>query len=221
MALKLSGDHYGIAAPPAPHYENRLQLSVGVRQQRMFFSRSAFLAFVAFLAPSLGTVACRVEPRAEEPSTQKAPAQEPPGQEPPLQPPVSRLIRTATPVGLVGCYALFDHRGRPAAESLYWAPAATRLDTIPPHQAWKLDAHGRRMVPADRPLEPLPSWAVDSLTDTVRIEFHSGLSGTVFVLGFRRGRDTLRGRAEGHWDMGPPWVTDAGAASAVRIRCGE
>ena len=34
MALKLSGEHYGIAGAARPHYENRLQLSVGVMPQR-------------------------------------------------------------------------------------------------------------------------------------------------------------------------------------------
>ena len=161
---------------------------------------------VALLTLSLGTVACRAAAREESPA---------------LKPPASPLDRFAIPAELLGCYALYDHRGRPAAESLYWAPVATRLDTIPPHGAWKLDATGQRMGPEVMAREPWPTWTIDSLADTVRIEFHSGFSGTLFVLGFRRGNDTLHGHALSERDIGPPWVTDAGAATAVRVRCRE
>jgi lipopolysaccharide export system permease LptF/LptG-like protein len=113
---------------------------------------------------------------------------------------------------LPGCYAFFDHAGRPASDSLYWAPAIGRLDSG--GRAAKLGSAttaGRR--------RDNNNWRVDARTDTVRVLFHSGFSGTEFILGLRPHGDTLRGRAVEHWDFGPPFSNDAGVVSAVRIAC--
>jgi hypothetical protein len=137
-------------------------------------------------------------------------------------PPV--VVRAANPPWLAGCYALFNRAGRPAAESLYWAPSYARLDSGGAGTATALDSAGHERGPRDR-RDSLTigrgtrSWHVDSLADTVRLLFHSGFSGTEFLLGFRRGSDTLRGRAVEHWDFGPPFETNAGQATAVRIPC--
>ena len=134
-----------------------------------------------------------------------------------MREPQSVVARQATPPGLAGCYALFDRAGHPAAQTLYWAPSFTRLDTAG-HLAWKLDATGARQAPGDTVMESRV-WVVDSLADTVRITFHSGFSGTTFVLGFERGRDTLNGRAISHGDVGPVFEHDAGRAYATRVAC--
>ncbi len=116
---------------------------------------------------------------------------------------------------VVGCYALLDRAGRPAAGSLYWAPATARLD-----------AGGRavKLTPqfdAGRPA-PAPgayTWSIRSPGDSLRLWFHNGFSGTELVLGRATRGDTLRGRARVHQDFGPPFVTEAGPVSAVRIPC--
>jgi hypothetical protein len=120
---------------------------------------------------------------------------------------------------VVGCYALFDRAGRPAAGHLAWAPSLTRLDTAPGQRAWKLDTAMRAEPPAAAETETR-YWAVDSLADTIRITFHNGFTGTKFVLGFRTGGDTLRGRAIEYGDAGPT-DRDVGTASAIRIPCGQ
>jgi hypothetical protein len=114
-----------------------------------------------------------------------------------------------------GCYAFFHRSGRPAAESLYWAPSTGRL--APGGAAERLtpvrDAGGPAGLPGAY------GWSVDSLGDSLRVVFHNGHSGTAFIFGLRTDGDTLRGRARSHWDVGPPFASDAGAASAVRISC--
>jgi hypothetical protein len=65
-----------------------------------------------------------------------------------------------------------------------------------------------------------PTWSADSLTDTVRISFVNGFSGAEFVLSIPLGvRDTLRGRALEHWDVGPPHLSSRGVAHAIRVAC--
>jgi hypothetical protein len=64
-------------------------------------------------------------------------------------------------------------------------------------------------------------WGADSLSDTIRIQFHSGFSGSTFVLALpSRGTigDTIRGRAFELWDFGPGH-TLRGKAFAARVRC--
>src|SRR3954451_3351621 len=127
------------------------------------------------------------------------------------QPAPSRRTREAD---VVGCYALFDRAGRPAADSLYWAPATARLDSG--GRAVKLTPRFDAGRPAGRP--GAFRWSVGA-GDSLHVTFHNGFSGTEFVLAPASNGDTLRGRAWEHWDEAPPFDTDAGAATAVRIGC--
>ena len=116
---------------------------------------------------------------------------------------------------VVGCYALFDSAGRSAAGRFYWAPATTRLE--PGGRAVKLtperdSGNAVRTPGAYR-------WTVTPGGDSLRLVFHSGFSGTDFLLHLSQPGDTLRGRALGNWDLGPRYGTDEGAAMAVRIAC--
>lgn len=126
---------------------------------------------------------------------------------------------------MTGCYALYDERGRPASESLYFAPPKVRLEPTPypvrGDSAWrlaKLDQDGR--VDSD-PLSRRGTqyWAVDSLTDSIHVVFHTNFSGSELILPRQPDRDTLRGRAVEQWDIGPS-INQAGAATAIRYPCG-
>ena len=134
---------------------------------------------------------------------------------------------TGHPGDLAGCYALFDHAGRPASDSLYFAPAYARLETVRRSRArtgmprsWgvtRLDTARRAMTGNDDQRGFL-FWAPDSLSDSVRVMFHTGFSGTEMILGPPAARsDTLRGRAIGHWDFRDD--TDEGRVTAVRVPC--
>jgi hypothetical protein len=117
--------------------------------------------------------------------------------------------------GVVGCYAFFDSAGRAASEKLYWAPATARLDSngravkLTP----KFDAGAPRGGPGSY------RWSITAAGDTLRVLFHNGFSGTEFAFAWVGRVDTLRGRAQEHWDAGPPFVTVAGSATGVRIPC--
>ena len=136
--------------------------------------------------------------------------------------------RSALRRELVGCLALRDARGRAADSGYYGASPRVWLDTVPigsidplAGAAWllrRLDAEGR---PLDQAVpHPLfsPRWTADSLTDSVRLSFHDGFSGAVFILAAPAGADTLRGRAVEYWDVGPS-KTNRGRVWALRIRC--
>ena len=116
---------------------------------------------------------------------------------------------------VAGCYALFGRGGRPASGTLYWAPATARLDP---------DGRAIRLTPsldAGRPSGPgAYRWSTDSTTDSLRVLFHNGFSGTEFMFAWTGAGadDTIRGRAREFWDAGPR-RTEAGAASAIRIAC--
>jgi len=115
---------------------------------------------------------------------------------------------------IVGCYAFFDRNGRPASDSLPWAPTTGRLFE---------GGRAQKLTPGPHPVTGPgrfePRWRVDPVTDTLRVLFSSGFEGTEFVLGFRQRRDTLRGRAVTHIDVGPPFSSERGSASAIRIPC--
>lgn len=131
--------------------------------------------------------------------------------------------RVVLPRDLAGCYALYDHRGAPASDSLYFAPEQVRLDTAsrsrPSDTAlrWSLlplDAQGRPMHERG-----LFLWEPHSLSDSIHIVTTNGFSGTELIVAPASARrDTLRGRAVENWDMGPS-SDDAGAVTAVRIPC--
>ena len=126
------------------------------------------------------------------------------------QDPTSRRSRDAR---LVGCYALLDPSGLPASRSLYGAADFVQLDTAvdtlsrPDRVALRLigfDSSGARVQHRGVGEYGAPVWAADSLSDTVRLSFHNGLSGTTFVLTPSSPKmDTLRGWADESFDLGP------------------
>jgi hypothetical protein len=149
-----------------------------------------------------------------------------------LLPEAGPLYRNALRVDLLGCYVLFDGRGHLLDSSYYNAFSLVLLDSTP---TWgtdqdsqpgivrvmsRVDSSGRRITPGKSGFDRGPSWWVDSLTDTLRMSFSNGFSGAVLKLAAIPGsRDTLRGRIEEHWDVGPPFVTNRGKARVVRIPC--
>lgn len=136
------------------------------------------------------------------------------------------------PRDLVGCYALFDRRGRPASDSLYFAPSHVRLDSTAltkgeredrTDDAWaltKLDAN-LRPLHGERNRPPSLHWTAESNPERVRMIFHTGFSGTELIFDAPRARDTLRGRALQHWDFGPEFETEAGPVTAIRVPCSD
>ncbi len=64
--------------------------------------------------------------------------------------------------------------------------------------------------------ESARSWALDSLTDTVRLTFSRGLHGYVFAL--HGPGDTLTGHLS-EWSDVPPFTREHGPAAAHRVRC--
>ena len=131
----------------------------------------------------------------------------------------------------IGCWALYDAAGRRAAGSLYWAPAITRLASQKDSSNWsqafprtrdasRYDSTGRDLNPRDDPRRRgWAYWSADSLTDSIRVGFSSGFSGTWFILALPKSQnsDTIYGRAFEQWDYKP--VTPRGAASAIRVPC--
>ena len=130
---------------------------------------------------------------------------------------------------LAGCFALFDHRGRPASDSLYNAPSHVRLEATPTSETGatrgsdqrrrlvKLDAAGRATGP--EPWEAFQVWVGSAASDSVRLMFGTGFSGTEMILRPNAGADTLRGRAVEHWDFAPD--SDGGSVTAIRVPCAE
>lgn len=144
------------------------------------------------------------------------------------QPPLSRAgLRNEA----VGCWVLLDSTLQSAASTLYWAPAITYLSPRPDSSRWanqgrpfraasRLDESGRDLNALDDPRRRgLNAWSADSLSDSIRVIFTSGFSGTWFTFSIPSGTtaDTLRGFAVERWDYKPD--TQRGAAFAVRRRC--
>lgn len=111
---------------------------------------------------------------------------------------------------LPACYALLHGSGRPASDSLYWAPAAVRVQP---------NGVVERLGDKKRSDRGRSGWMRDSLSDSVRLAFSSGFSGTVFTLTSGRTTGLLIGRATQFWDFGPPFETDGGPVGARRIHC--
>ena len=67
------------------------------------------------------------------------------------------------------------------------------------------------------------SWSADSLTDSIRIGFSNGYTGSVFVfaLPIAARSDTVFGRAYQFQDAGPPYYAALGAAFGVRYPCAQ
>ena len=149
------------------------------------------------------------------------------GSERPVGQPLS--ARPPTPEGLAGCYALFDRGGRPASDSLYFAPSHVRLlttereptpfsdSTVREWALTKLD--GRRRPVREDGRAGWLYWGMRSAGDTVVMSFHTRYSGSRLFFEVPPGPvDTLRGRAEEYFDIGAS-VSDAGAVTAVRVSC--
>ena len=145
------------------------------------------------------------------------------------------VARDALPPGILGCWALYDNKGKPVrGGDYYWSPGHVRLDSTPRPSSYDRDPGVIRRAIRLGPLPLHPGapvgeewnvWTVDSLADTVRIEFApgfgSGYPGTEFILALPSGRrqvDTLRGRAVAHFRIGP-LPRRIGRASAVRVPC--
>ncbi|HEX8391975.1 MAG TPA: hypothetical protein VF665_06440 [Longimicrobium sp.] len=128
------------------------------------------------------------------------------------------------PARIAGCWRVLDTAGYPR-DGMYNASAAVRLDTtiaeavsrgLTPRFLAKLDSAGRELSPDGR--RSNVHWGVDTLTDSVRVSFSTGHSGAVLTLDHATLPDTLRGRAEVFWDMGPS-VEDAVTVMLVRMPC--
>jgi hypothetical protein len=138
-------------------------------------------------------------------------------------------IRASLPGALAGCYALYDHRGRVNPDSLYFAPPAVRLETtrrtvrhpgrFPTWSIVRLDSAGEPVAEREERL-PYLFWGPTASPDSIHVLFATGFSGTDmdFAIPLTR-TDTLHGHATGLWDAGPPFQTDEGAVTAVRIPC--
>jgi len=131
---------------------------------------------------------------------------------------------------LLGCYALFVG-GKPLDTTYYNSSPRVRLDSTvfeirhgdTLFWTWRLlrrlDLHGRAVDPSGRK-DPFPFvWWVDSLTDSLHLSFVDGFSGAVLALAPRTASDTLYGRIEEHWDVGPPFATSQHSARGVRVTC--
>jgi hypothetical protein len=127
--------------------------------------------------------------------------------------------RPPMPEGLAGCYALFVRGGRPASDSLYFAPSHVRLLTTRREPTLISDTDSTFMGWALTKLDS-QLWGMHSTRDSVMLAFHTGLSGSLLFFGIPPGPvDTLHGRAEEHWDFGPPFSNDGGPVMAVRVPC--
>ena len=139
------------------------------------------------------------------------------------------LLRVALlPTG-PGCYALFDRDGQPIGGPRYpQAQSRIRLDSamiVTPDSAPLIAerlAVGIDSAGIDTPVAERGwgfTWAIDSLTDSLRLSLGGGLDGTSIVLaGAPAPGDTVWGRAERFSDLGPP--ESMGPVMAVRIPCG-
>lgn len=142
-----------------------------------------------------------------------------------------RTGTSALPGRMAGCWALYDGAGRPASDSLYFAPARVRLRTersdrpggdFSAGPLWKIvrvDASGGDVPNPRDPRGVFENWWYGR-DGKIHVNFSSGFSGTEFILPAAVQADTLHGSAVEHWDAGPPFHTDAGRVTAVRIACG-
>ena len=124
------------------------------------------------------------------------------------------LARRTIPGELPGCYEI-------ALDSSIAAPPPAQAGGPTPQLRDTIDLVPAGATPSALLTLGVYPWSVDSLADSVRIGTATGMEpgGTLYVLGFRPGADTLRGRLVGHTDVGPPFVYDGGPVWAVRITC--
>ena len=147
------------------------------------------------------------------------------------RPPASaQLPRSGLRAELLGCYALYKPDGKRLDSSFYNSSPLVRLDSIAARMTSETSpAAFRSLVRLDsvgNPVDQLDPtsflgrmWWADSLTDSVRLSFSDGFSGALAILAAPHGRaDTLSGRIEEDWDMGPS-VNQRGAVRALRVKC--
>ena len=142
---------------------------------------------------------------------------------PATRPPSS--IRHELRAELLGCYALYTPAGKLLDSSFYNASPLVRLDSVSTGKGPMGFRSLVRLDSAGTPIDPDPrspfgrDWWADSLSDSVRLSFSDGFSGAVVILAAPPGqRDTLWGRIEEHWDMGPT-VNQRGRVQALRLAC--
>lgn len=143
------------------------------------------------------------------------------------------LTRRALRREALGCFTLFDaHRqstwGRlrnaPAIARLVSAPNALDTHLYPPGATYRrVESRdmGNYVIVESSPNRLAPVWSADSLSDSIRILFSDGYtgSGLIFALPSGDRADSLVGRAYTFVDAGPPYRTDRGRAFAVRRPC--
>lgn len=141
------------------------------------------------------------------------------------------LSRNSLRPEALGCLELLDSAGRSALDRITGAPQLARLDSTPdPYRGTDPTSTSQRrlevIVGAQPRQDPVsiafrPRWSADSLSDSVRLSFSNGFSGSVFILSVpkRPRSDTLSGRAYTHIDAGPPFESAVGAVRAVRSAC--
>ena len=143
---------------------------------------------------------------------------------------ISMLKRKTLRQDVVGCYALLDsNKTQWEGAAFEDIPDVVRLDSMLAVIDKKRDDRWRSIESifydeyfgyTRKKPRVAAQWAVDSVSDSVRISFFNGLSGTVFsfFLPRRITQDTLRGRATMLMDVNP-FSYDMGRAWAVRRRC--
>ena len=117
-----------------------------------------------------------------------------------------------TPRSLQGCYALLGSDGRPISPSRFYG-AHPQVRLRPPR-----GSRVGRVTFDSAGVGELRRGIWFATRDSLTIQY-PGMTVTEFVFALSSNpRDTLRGRAETMWDVGPHW--DRSQASAVRIPCG-
>jgi len=144
-----------------------------------------------------------------------------------------RLAQARLRSEVLGCFELLEANGRALDSSRAFSAARLiRLqpDTVPDYPSGVMAFHPRRAVSLLSPRfnpewnEKAEAWGwtvwiADSLSDSVRIAFSTGFSGTVVVLNYpRSAHDALSGRIEERWDTGPS-PTSNRRVRAVRREC--
>ena|SRR5437764_10000991 len=142
--------------------------------------------------------------------------------------------RDALRSDLLGCYRLYTASGNPLSpDSFRNAAPFVRLDSVSLGVSGRDSVRGvfRLLVRLDRngrPMDPdypsryhTPSWWADSLSDSIRLSFSDGFTGTtVILMAPSPALDTLSGRVEEWGDVGPT-IIDRGGARSVRVPCGR
>ena len=147
------------------------------------------------------------------------------------RPPTSvQQPRSGLRTELLGCYALYKPDGKLLDSSFFNSSPLVQLDSAAAGMTHETSPAAFRSLirldSAGNPVDQLDPtsflgriWWADSLTDSVRLSFSDGFSGAVAILAAPHGKaDTLSGRIEEEWDMGPS-VNQRGAVRALRVKC--